>query len=143
MDEALLRGEETILFVDDEELIIDVGRQMMEKIGYTVYTASCGNEAIERYQEHRRDIDLVILDLMLPDMGGEEVYDKLKKINSGVTVLLSSGYNIEDRATDILSCGCNGFIQKPFLLKRLSSKIREILDNKEYVAVIDKLELAS
>ena len=142
MDEDYLRGSETILLVDDEGLIIDVGKQMMEKIGYTVFTASSGNEALMHYQKHRNDIDLVILDLVMPDMGGKEVYGKLKKIDSGVTVLLSSGYTIEGQATEIWSCGCDGFIQKPFNLKRLSFIIRELLDKQDPLAVDDKLELA-
>ena len=142
MDEEYLRGSEIILLVDDDELIVDVAKLMLEKIGYTVFTASSGNEALMHYQMHRNDIDLVILDLVMPDMDGEEVYGKLKKIDSGVTVLLSSGYTIEGKAAEILRCGCNGFLQKPFNLKRLSIKIRELLDKQAPLAVNDKLALA-
>ena len=75
-------------------------------------------------------IDMVILDMIMPDIGGSEVYDRLKKINPDIKVLLSSVYSINGQATDILNRGCNGFIQKPFSIKKLSHKLREILDRR-------------
>ena len=143
MDEQILRGSETVLLIDDEDLIIDVSKQMMEKIGYTVFVASSGTEALERYQDHRNEIDLVILDIRLPDMGGKEVYQKLKEFNSDIKVLLSSGYSIDGQVTEILNLGCDGFIQKPFNLKRLSLKIREVLDIENPHTVEDKLQMVS
>ncbi|MCK4790202.1 MAG: response regulator, partial [Desulfobacteraceae bacterium] len=71
----------------------------------------------------------VILDMIMPDMGGGETYGRLKAINPDIKVLLSSGYSIDGQAKEILERGCHGFIQKPFNLKQLSRKIREILDN--------------
>jgi DNA-binding NtrC family response regulator len=71
---------------------------------------------------------MIILDMIMPDMGGSDVYDKIKAIDPNVKVLLSSGYSIDGQATEILNRGCNGFIQKPFNLKRLSRKIREVLN---------------
>jgi two-component system cell cycle sensor histidine kinase/response regulator CckA len=70
----------------------------------------------------------VILDMIMPDMGGGETFDKLRKINPRAKVLLSSGYSISGKASEILERGCNGFIQKPFDIKKLSVKVREILD---------------
>ncbi|MCK5022322.1 MAG: response regulator, partial [Candidatus Pacebacteria bacterium] len=75
-------------------------------------------------------IDMVILDMIMPDMGGGDTYDKLKEINPDVKVLLSSGYSINSQATEILERGCDGFLQKPFDIENLSHKMREILDNK-------------
>ena len=121
-------GDETILLVDDEEMIIDVGVQFLEKLGYTVLEANGGKEAIRIYQENKDNIDMIILDMIMPDMGGSEVYDKIKTIDPEVKVLLSSGYSVEGQATEILKKGCNGFIQKPFNLKSLSGKIREVLN---------------
>ena len=72
--------------------------------------------------------DLVILDMIMPDMGGSEAYDRLKEINPDVKVLLSSGYSIDGQATEIMDRGCDGFIQKPFNMKQLSRKIRGVLD---------------
>ena len=121
-------GDETILLVDDEEMIIDVGIQLLEKLGYTVLEARGGREAIQTYQENKDNIDMIILDMIMPDLGGSEVYDKIKTIDPGVKVLLSSGYSVDGQATEILKRGCNGFIQKPFNLKKLSRKIREVLN---------------
>jgi CheY-like chemotaxis protein len=114
--------------VDDEEMIIDVGVQLLEKFGYTVLAARGGKEAIQIYQKNKDHIDMIILDMIMPDMGGSEVYDTIKAINPEVKVLLSSGYSVEGQATEILKKGCNGFIQKPFTLKSLSIKIREVLN---------------
>lgn len=125
--ERIEEGDETILLVDDEEIIIDVGTQLLERLGYTVLEARCGKEAIQIYQENKDNIDMIILDMIMPDMGGSEVYDKIKIIDPEVKILLSSGYSVEGQATEILKKGCNGFIQKPFNLKSLSRKIREVL----------------
>lgn len=121
-------GTETILFVDDEDMITDVGRQLLEKLGYTVLTAGSGREAIEIYQKHLNEISLVIIDMIMPGLNGGETYDELKKIDSNIKVLLASGYSIDGQAQDILDRGCHGFIQKPFNIKRLSHKIRTVLD---------------
>ena len=101
----------------------------MEKLGYTVIKARGGEEAIRKYQENKDRIDMVILDMIMPDVGGNEAYEKIKKIDPEAKILLSSGYSINGQATEILKKGCNGFIQKPFSLKELSKKIREILKN--------------
>ena len=123
-------GKGTILMVDDEEIIIDVSIDMLEKIGYRVLKALSGKEAISEYQASSAKIDLVILDLIMPKISGGEVYDKLKEINPQVKVLLSSGYSVDGQATEILKRGCNGFIQKPFNMEELSRKVNEILDSK-------------
>ena len=128
VNESIEEGDETILLVDDEEMIIDVGVQLLEKFGYTVLEARGGKEAIQIYQKNKDHIDMIILDMIMPDMGGSEVYDTIKKIDPEVKVLLSSGYSVDGQATEILKKGCNGFIQKPFTIKSLSIKIREVLN---------------
>ena len=128
VNEELFRGIETLLLVDDEDMIVDVGCGIIEKLGYKSLTAKSGEEAIGVYKKNHDKIDLVIIDMIMPDMGGGETYDKLKEINPDVKVLLSSGYSINGQATEILDRGCNGFIQKPFNMADLSKKIREILD---------------
>jgi two-component system cell cycle sensor histidine kinase/response regulator CckA len=124
----VLRGAETVLFVDDEDMILDVGCDLIEKLGYKVLIANSGKEAIKIYKKFRKKIDIVIMDMIMPEMGGRELYDKLKQINPGIKVLLSSGYDINGLASKILSRGCNGFIQKPYKIKDLSQEIRKILD---------------
>jgi PAS domain S-box-containing protein len=126
--ESFEKGIERILLVDDEEMVLDVGVKMLETVGYEVLGAKSGQEAIDIYKENKDKIDLIILDMIMPGMGGSEAFNKMKKINPDVNVLLFSGYSIEGRAQEILDRGCKGFIQKPFNLEELSQKIREILD---------------
>ncbi|MGA8181590.1 MAG: response regulator, partial [Desulfobacterales bacterium] len=121
-------GTETILLVDDEDMIIDVSRQLLERLGYTVLAAESGREAIEIYKNHLKGISLVIIDMIMPDLNGGETYDELKKINPNIKVLLASGYSLDGQAQNIINRGCKGFIQKPFNIKKLSHKIRAILD---------------
>jgi nitrogen-specific signal transduction histidine kinase/ActR/RegA family two-component response regulator len=123
-------GHETVLLVDDEEMIIDVGKRMLEKLGYKTLTAVNGAEAIDIYQEHGEKIDLVILDMVMPKISGGETFDRLKHINPDINVILCSGYSIDGQATEILNRGCRAFIQKPFNLKMLSQHIRAVLNNK-------------
>ncbi|MEJ2656675.1 MAG: response regulator, partial [Desulfobacterales bacterium] len=124
----ITHGTETILLVDDEDMIIDVSRQLLEKLGYTVLTAGSGKEAIEIYQKHIDKISLVIIDMIMPDLNGGETFDELKKINPDIKVLLASGYSLDGQAQNIIDRGCNGFIQKPFNIKKLSHKIRTVMD---------------
>ncbi|NQT69912.1 MAG: PAS domain S-box protein, partial [Desulfobacteraceae bacterium] len=123
-------GTETVLIVDDEQMIIDVSKALLAKMGYNVLTAGGGKEALEIYKAYKLKIDLVILDMIMPNMGGSETFDQLKEINPDVKVLLSSGYSVDGQATEILERGCSGFIQKPFNMKSLSQKLRNILDKK-------------
>ena len=92
--------------------------------------AGGGKEAMEIYEKNRERIDLVILDMIMPNISGGDIYDRLKDMDAEVKVLLSSGYSVDGQATEILDRGCNGFIQKPFKMKELSQKLREILDGK-------------
>ncbi len=124
----VLKGDETLLLVDDEEMIIEVGEEILQVLGYKVLPAVSGKEALEIYKNKKDSIDMVILDMIMPGMGGGETYDNLKQINPDIKVLLSSGYSISGQAAEILERGCDGFIQKPFKLRQLSVKIREILD---------------
>jgi CheY-like chemotaxis protein len=127
-DTTLRRGSETILLIDDEEMILDVGRGLLKELGYTVVTAANGQEALAVYRARQAEIAMVVMDMIMPGMGGGETFDRLKEINPGVRVLLSSGYSINGQASHILERGCDGFIQKPFNMQQLSVKIREILD---------------
>ena len=110
--------------------VIDVGEQLLEKLGYNVLKAKNGRDALDIYKEKRDIIDIVVLDMIMPEMNGGDVYDKLKESNPEIKVILSSGYSVNRLAQEILDRGCNGFIQKPFNLIELSHKLREILDKK-------------
>jgi signal transduction histidine kinase/ActR/RegA family two-component response regulator len=126
----ILGGAETVLLVDDEDMILDVGKEMLEALGYHVMLSPNGKQAVGLFKENKDKIDMVILDLIMPDMGGGEVYDRLKQINPKVKVLLSSGYSIDGQANQILERGCDGFIQKPFDIREVSKRIREILEKR-------------
>ena len=126
--EEMNPGKETILLVDDEEMILDVGQALLKALGYKVLIAGSGKEALEIYKKNKEKIDLVILDMIMPVTGGGETYDRMKEINPDIKVLLSSGYSIDGQATEILKRGCDGFIQKPFTMKELSQSIREVLE---------------
>ena len=126
--EKTLKGNETILLVDDEEMVADIGERMLKKLGYRVLLADSGRKAIQIFEKAHHRIDLVILDMVMPDMGGSETFDELKAITPDIKILLSSGYSIDGQASEIMKRGCNGFIQKPFNLKHFSQKIREILN---------------
>ncbi|MBW2582149.1 MAG: PAS domain S-box protein [Deltaproteobacteria bacterium] len=125
----LVKGTGTILLIDDEKMILEVGLELLEELGYTVLSAMSGQEAIDVFQKDQDNIDLVIMDMIMPGMGGGETFDRLKEINPEVKVLLSSGYSINGQATKIIRRGCDGFIQKPFNMNQLAEKIQKILVN--------------
>jgi nitrogen-specific signal transduction histidine kinase len=124
---TILRGKETVLLVDDEPIVLEVTRELMEALGYRVFLAGSGQEAIAVFLEKGKMIDMVILDMVMPGISGSETFDRLREIDPQLVILLSSGYSINGQAQQILKKGCNGFIQKPFKLKALSQKLREVL----------------
>jgi len=123
----IIEGSGTILLVDDEQSVLMVGTQILKRFGYTVLEAEGGREAVKIYKENKRRIDLVILDMIMPYMGGGQVYDRIKEIDPDVKVLLSSGYSIDGQATELLARGCNAFIQKPFSMEDLSQAVKGIM----------------
>jgi PAS domain S-box-containing protein len=126
--EPIAKGKETILLVDDEEIVLDVSREILEFLGYRVYAVANGQEAIVLYGEKRDQIDLVLLDMIMPGMSGGETFNRLCQIQPEVKVILTSGYSINGQAKEIIDRGCRGFLQKPFHLEKLSRMLREILD---------------
>ena len=127
-NQAVVHSHETILLIDDEETILKVGKEMMEALGYRVYTALGGEEALKIYRDRQEKIDLAILDMVMPSMSGGETFDRLKAINQSLKVILSSGFSMNDQISRIIERGCDSFMQKPFNIKELSQKIREVLD---------------
>ena len=125
--DRIRNGSGTILLVDDEKLVLDAGSKILDRLGYTVLEANGGAEAVDVYKDNQEKIDMVILDMIMPGMGGGEVYDRMRSLNPDVRVLLSSGYSIDGQATEILKRGCEDFIQKPFSVKKLSEKISRFL----------------
>jgi CheY-like chemotaxis protein len=124
----MVKGNEAILLVDDEETTIQVEKLMLRKLGYQVTPALGGKKAVELYKEKMVDFDLVALDMIMPEMNGKDTYDALKKINPAVKVLLVSGYSQNKQIDELMDQGCHGFIQKPFDIVQLSQKLREVLE---------------
>lgn len=123
------QGKETILLVDDEEMVLDIGKDMLEALGYTVFTAGSGASALECLKEYERNIDLVILDMVMPGMNGGNTYNCIREMKHDVKVLLSSGYSMDGQAAEIMKQGCDGFIQKPFHIGELSRRLGSLLGN--------------
>ncbi len=124
--ENIKRGSGKILVIDDEELILEVSVMMVEELGYSVVDASNGKEAVEKYKKFKDEIDMVILDMVMPDLSGEEVFDLLKDINPRVRVLLASGYTFNNKAKTLIERGCIGFIKKPYSIEELSNRLTSL-----------------
>ncbi len=122
------KAGETILVVDDEPSNVILTKEILLELGYRVLTAENGQEALTVYLAHEKEIDMVILDLIMPGMGGGKTFDALRSINPGIKVLLSSGYSVDGEARKIMDRGCGGFIQKPFRIAEISKKIRDVLE---------------
>ncbi len=123
----IFTGHGRILLVDDEQMILDVGQSMLEKLGYKVTISKGGEKTIEWIKNMGNEIDLVILDMIMPGIDGEEVFDYIQSTCPDLPVLLSSGYTLDGKAEAIMQKGCSGFIQKPFTLSELSRQIRTVL----------------
>ena len=117
----------TVLIVDDEEVVLDVEGLMLKKMGFNILKANSSAKACRLYRNKKDDIDLVILDMIMPGDNGAVTYKKLKRINSGIKVLISSGFWKDSNVQEILSDRQNGFIQKPFKFAELNKKIDSIL----------------
>ncbi|MFH1148284.1 MAG: PAS domain S-box protein [Pseudomonadota bacterium] len=122
------KGSETILLIDDQQIVLEVGKELLDALGYNAILARSGHEAVEVYKQRINEIDLVIIDMIMPGMDGGETYDVLKRLNPGIKTILSTGYSIDGDAAEIMKQGVNAFIQKPFSMKDLANKIREVLD---------------
>ncbi len=127
--EEVLPGKgETLLLVDDEPIIREMWGEILEEIGYRVLCAGDGNEALSVLEDHHGELDLVILDLVMPHMGGKETLAEIKRRFPAVKVLLSSGYSENGEAREMIGSGAAGFIQKPYQIRMITLRIREILD---------------
>jgi CheY-like chemotaxis protein len=121
-------GSETILLVDDDEAIRDVGQATLTRFGYTVLTAADGRTAVERYRGEPERIDLVILDLIMPGMSGKRCLEALISINPQAKVVIASGYPETQHGMDTTRVGAKGFIGKPYEVKKLLGAVRKVLD---------------
>ncbi|HSO62555.1 MAG TPA: response regulator [Desulfobacterales bacterium] len=126
-DDTPSAGGGTILLVDDEEMVLEVGARMLEKLHYAVLKAGNGHDAVALFARHADRIVLVILDMNMPGMPGAVVFEDLRKLKPDVKVLLTSGYGLDDQTQELLVSGGCGFVQKPFSIAALTQKLSEIL----------------
>ncbi len=123
----IFKGDACILVVDDEEHVRNIAKNMLEELGYSVLLAVNGKDGLEIFKKSKNEIDLVVLDMIMPEMAGKETNLKLRNIQPDVKVLLASGYSQEGKASSILEEGAVGFIQKPFRLDQLSEAVKNAL----------------
>ena len=123
-----INTKDTILLVDDEQVVLDVGTLMIKKFGYKVLLAANGMEASQIFQDNIDDICLVVLDMQLPDENGSTTCKRLKEIRPDVKVLHTSGLGRTPNGSSF-ACGCKGFLLKPFRMEELSKKLKELLEN--------------
>jgi PAS domain S-box-containing protein len=127
------RGLETILLVDDEERILNLCVSLLSPCGYTVLSSNNGVEALSIYQTRREEIDLVILDMIMPEMDGYKCFQKLKEINPNIDVIMSSGYSVSRSSLNLDSKGVRAFIDKPYQLEEMLKTIRNTLDKQAQI----------
>jgi len=132
--DQIQKGSETILLVDDEPIILDIGHEVLKQYGYEILKAGSGREALEIYQEHKGGIDLVILDYNMPEIDGDKCLKEILKISPMAKVLIASGYALNDRLRETLNAGAAGFIGKPYQLKDMLQQVRSVLDQNPFAA---------
>ena len=115
------------LIVDDEETVLDIESLMLQKIGFNTLRATNSAEACQLYEDKKEDIDIVVLDMIMPDETGASTYKRLKKLNPDIRVLITSGMEKNGNVDEILNDGQNGFIQKPFKFAELTKNIDTVL----------------
>jgi CheY-like chemotaxis protein len=121
------KGTETVLLVDDEPALREMGESMLQALGYRTYAVEDGEAACRLFRERKGEIDLVLLDIIMPRMGGREAFRELRRMKPGIPVLLSSGYSMEGVVQEMLAEGANGFLPKPYGLSQVARAIRKVL----------------
>ncbi len=126
-DDTPPAGGDTILLVDDEDMVLEVGTRVLEKLKYAVLKAENGRDAVTLFARHPDQIVLVILDMNMPGMSGRVVFEELRKLKPDAKVLLTSGYGLDGQTQELIASGGCGFIQKPFTIAAITQKLSEIL----------------
>jgi CheY-like chemotaxis protein len=128
---AVKKGKGTVLVIDDEPVLRELSRSMLGQAGYDVIIASDGTEGIAIYKKNQDAVDIVLLDMIMPGIDGRETFIELKKIDSGVKVIMTSGFSKDKRVEDVLAEGAKDFIQKPYTIYDLTDKVYGILYDED------------
>ena len=135
---AIKGGAETILLVDDDESIRNFGKELLGKYGYTVLTAVDGENALDIYEREKEHIDLVVLDLMMPGMGGRRCLEALLNMNPQIRIIIASGYSPNLQTKEIIEAKAKSYIQKPYGIKKMLEEVREVLvEENLYASVVN------
>ena len=124
---AVPTGDAVLLVAEDEEIVREMALAILRSLGYTVQAVTNGREAVDYYREHWREIDLVVLDMIMPQMDGNAAFHAMREINPAVKAILTSGYSLDNAAQQLLDAGMKGFVQKPFLTADLARVIQDAL----------------
>ena len=124
-------GNETILLVDDQETVWDFLIEALQKLGYSVLLAEKGLDAVEICKANPGEIDLVLLDMIMPKLGGHGAFYQIRAVDPNIKILLSSGFVAQEAVDDLLANGAAGFLPKPHRIKTLAEELRRILDGKD------------
>ena len=127
----LPRGTENILMIDDEVSVCEIARDMLSGLGYTVQIVHDGKTGLEYYRDRQATVDCILLDVNMPVMGGKQTFDLLRQENPFARIILITGYGRDAIETSRFSSEINGFIQKPFQIELLATKLRQVLDEKQ------------
>ena len=125
------RGNGVALIADDEEAVCAVGKQMLERLGFSVLTAVDGREAVEVFREHVDEINCILLDMTMPHLDGEQAFREIHRISPETPVVLCSGYNIHDATQQFAGKGLAGFIQKPYNLATLRDNLKQAIGGRD------------
>lgn len=126
-DPAYSTRKKTILIIDDDQMVRHIARAIIEKLGYRVIEAENGEQAIRIIKAYDQTVDLAILDIVLPDIRGDELFGMIRQLRPSVKILLSSGYSLNKAIQDILDTGADGFIQKPYSYKSMETRLKDML----------------
>jgi PAS domain S-box-containing protein len=128
MADSLPRGDETVLFVDDEHNLVEIGRKMLGRLGYRVITAVSSPEALNRFKDNSEEIDLVITDMTMPEMTGDRLAREIMAVRPDVPIIICTGYSDAISETSAMALGLKGFVMKPLVMEKLATTVRSVLD---------------
>lgn len=121
------KGRGTVLVIEDDAMVLETSTALLQYLGYTVFSAISGEDALERYADKLGDIDLAIIDMVMPGMDGGECHARIRSINPNIKTILCSGYSMDQSMEAVMDQGCNAFLPKPFSLGQVTAILRQIM----------------
>jgi CheY-like chemotaxis protein len=122
-----LKGQGAVLVIDDDAMVLQTSTQLLKALGYTVYSAVSGEDALDRHADKLDGMDLAIIDMVMPGMDGAECHARIRAINPDIKTILCSGYGIDSRIQAVLAQGCNAFLPKPFSIRQVAALMQYLM----------------